>query len=877
MDTPNNDKRNIIYLAALLHDIGKFYQRGDKSYSDILNSLSDFSKQIANDICPLSDTGRFGYQHVIWTTDFFESNTGKEIFGKIKELNQNLYRVSPAGAEFNVINLASNHHKPQSPEQAIISMADCWSAGIDRSDPETFEKEKVAEEKIKWGKSRYKKIPLYSVFNNINNLNLNSGFKLNAIDINKSIFPIKILSEENGNSENQYANLWKHFIDEFKKLPTDSIVAFTETLIFLLKKYTWCIPSNTMDMANVSLFDHLKTTAAFADCLYAYYVKNESDFTYNNETKRISLKDGKHPLILIGGDLSGIQNFIYNISSRKAALSLKGRSFYLQLLIDSIIQKIISNNAVRATIGHVLYASGGKFYMLLPNLPEVIEALKGIQNEIEIELWEKHQGQLSYNMDWIQFAFNSNEKKFSISESERKILMGELWSRLADKLSKKKSKKFQTLICNDNSFNNIFNIKEVDEKFKVCAVTGQELNENTWTKIDDHENDNDATWVSKEVRKHVDMGRALKTADYCITFKGEEENSKYLSNRLKHNSVIVNVANYLFDKIELTDNEADFRSISSADTSRVKTINNTNFLNGQIKGQQVSYGFMFYGGNKQAEINGEIKDFQQLTRFIPDYKNSETYLAVLRIDVDNLGEIFISGLPESQRSFAYYSNLSFMLDLFFSGYLNTLRNDKKYNEWVNILYSGGDDVFAIGRWDKIIEFAADIRIKFQEFVGREDITLSAGISIIDNKFPIAKAAFMAGEAELRSKQNNINGKKNALTFFGETISWVQEYEEVFTKKNKFVRLIIEQNMSKSILHKLMLYRQKKKEVEENISKDLSYLWNAAYYLKRFKERHKENKDALTFIDEIIKNDTFQNRKLDLLALAARWAEVEIKE
>lgn len=33
----------------------------------------------------------------------------------------------------------------------------------------------------------------------------------------------------------------------------------------------------------------------------------------------------KNPLLFVGGDLSGIQKFLYNITSRKAAVSLKGR------------------------------------------------------------------------------------------------------------------------------------------------------------------------------------------------------------------------------------------------------------------------------------------------------------------------------------------------------------------------------------------------------------------------------------------------------------------------------------------------------------------------------------------------------------------------
>lgn len=47
-------------------------------------------------------------------------------------------------------------------------------------------------------------------------------------------------------------------------------------------------------------------------------------------------------LLFVGGDLSGIQKFIYNISSKKAAVSLKGRSAYLVEYTDTICQNLLN-------------------------------------------------------------------------------------------------------------------------------------------------------------------------------------------------------------------------------------------------------------------------------------------------------------------------------------------------------------------------------------------------------------------------------------------------------------------------------------------------------------------------------------------------------
>jgi CRISPR-associated protein Csm1 len=851
--------REKIYLAALLHDIGKFYQRADLMFTDKYNQLSDYSKNMADDICPMNDFGKFGYQHVIWTNEFFEKVQNK--IKSIPELKGNIFVQSCLD---NLSNFACNHHKPQTLLQSIVTLADWWSAGVDRRKP--IEEDSLEKEKsIKWGKERYKKIPLYSIFNTINEGKENMAFPLSPLSINTESFPRKIEAVNDGISHMEYKKLWISFIKEFDELPSDTLTVFTESLIYLLKKYTWCIPSNTMDMANVSLFHHLKTTAAFADCFYQYYMENESAFKWNNTNKRLSLKDNVFPVLLVGCDVSGIQKFIYNISSKKAASSLKGRSFYLQLLIDSIIQKFQLHVDIKATLAHVIYSSGGKFYMLLPNTKIVKNALDKINKEVERELWYKFNGSLFVNFSHIPFAFNNNEKTIDIEiENGKDKNLGNLWKELNDRLVIKKNQKMKSILLED--FDLLFNPKNVANDGNICEITGEDLNKDNLSKIDD-------LLLSKSSKKMIELGKALKDVDYIITFKGDNENSKYLSNRLKHSETVIGIANYLFDKIELTDDEADFRKITSADVCRVKTINNTNFLAATLKGKQVSYGFQFYGGNVQAKSNVHNKTFEELTEMKEGNVNSETYLGILRMDIDGLGAIFIEGIPDADKSFSAYATLSSHLDWFFSGYINEIR--KKFPKNVNIIYSGGDDIFAVGRWDCLIEFAEEVREKFRQFVGRNDISISGGIAIVNNKYPIAKAAEMAGHAEQKAKA--IDGK-NAFHFLGKTISWDKEFSDVKAKKDELIHLIKNHEMSKGILHRIMLFESIHENNESNKDKegfvpDLSYYWNAAYYLKRYME----NKDQVVkdFCKEL-QNEMFGSGKIVLISLAARWAELQLK-
>lgn len=863
--------REHIYLAALLHDIGKFYQRADKPFAEKSNDLSKHVRKIADYICPLNKEGRFGYQHTVWTLQFLV-----EIESKLKQIPDFIKNPFESNEDCDsIFQLASYHHKPSTELQALISLADWWSAGIDRR--EKLEEEEVSnDETIQWGKQRYKRIPLYSVFNEINEGKGKSAFGLKPLSIEQEgFFPSDIKTIEDGISEEKYAKQWKAFTEELQKLPADTFNGFAESLLSLLKKYTWCIPSNTTDMSNVSLFDHLKTTAAFADCLYMYKKEHADDFVYQNQ--RLTLKDNVKPVILLGGDLSGIQKFIYNIASRKAAVSLKGRSFYLQLLIDSIIQRIIQHEDINASLAHVVYSSGGKFYMLLPNTEKVKTAIDELKKDIEQQLWEQHHGQLIVNIDYVPFAYDVKGKGINF-DGQTNQEIGRLWKALADKLTNQKNKKFKHQLL--ENYDEFFKVQEVGGKTKVCAVTGIESND--CELIDSKAKEK--TYVLPIVNDQKKLGITLKDADYIVTYRSDELN-KYMQNRSKIDVHNVNIHNYLFNKKELTIDDADFRKITSADTCRVKRINNTDFLAAQLKGNGCSYGFQFYGGNKQAQIYDD-KDNENRNKTFEELADG-SYLGILRMDVDNLGSIFIKGLPDKDKSFSAYSTLSFMLDYFFSGYLNTIRekykNDKnieKYKDDVNILYSGGDDIFAVGRWDKLIEFAADIRKAFASFVGRDDISISGGIAIVGENYPIAKAAELAGEAEEKAKSDN-NAAKNAFNLFGETISWKNEYEEVSKYKGELVKLINKQGLSKGILHKIKTYAMIVKDnaikKDEGQKEDMSYIWHTAYYLTRYMERHKSNKSIVDFCKDLRDNKLLTSRNYELMAVAARWAELELKD
>lgn len=761
--------REEVYLAALLHDIGKFWQRADENW-DKTEEFSDEVRNLIEKICPKDINNKFGYLHVLWTAQFFEEYFDKNLLGENRfERNLN-----------SLFSLATYHHYPATELQAIISLADSWSAMADR-----FEKIENDKETSLWQNMNYKNTPLVYPFYLVSNTNLNDErkyefvFDLMPMDSN-GLFPVGI-NEWN----NDYTGLWKKFFKEVKKITDtyndkESLRSLSETMFFLLKKYTWCIPSATNEAVPVTpLFDHLKTTAAFADCLYEYYLNYPEAFEFidTQKGKKIKISENSFPVLFVGGDISGIQTYIYDIQRNKAAKSLKGRSFFVQMLVDSIIQKIINHNDIKAHAANVLYSAGGKFYLFLPNTQKVVNALNEIHKEIEYYLWNEHKGKISYLQQSIEFKINLKNSKteaFEISDGQ-KISIAQLWKTLADKLEENKYKKFVSIINENGEFFEPFGAGGNTE---VCSVTGEEITERE-NEIKYLDKENKEVPVLKVIYDQVQLGSVLKDADFLINYFNESENN-YLSKGAKINiKVTKNVNNYLFDQQELIKDDADFRTITSADDTLIYRFNDTNFIVA-LKGKRASYGFRFYAGNIQAKTVNNNKDsrdrtFAELTYydFVRNFPvevdtdeeldpSKHTYLAILRMDVDGLGNLFVKRLSNENSTFAIYSSISFMLDWFFSGYLNEIRKKDNYRDNVNIIYAGGDDLFVVGRWDRVICFAYEVREKFNEFVKREDITISGGITIVSPKFPISKAATLAGEAEDKAKnefkEENIKNK-----------------------------------------------------------------------------------------------------------------------
>lgn len=224
-------------------------------------------------------------------------------------------------------------------------------------------------------------------------------------------------------------------------------------------------------------------------------------------------------------------------------------------------------------------------------------------------------------------------------------------------------------------------------------------------------------------------------------------------------------------------------------------------------------------------------------------------IAVLRMDVDNLGQAFVKGFeqnsPDAETRYRYVTlsrtaAFSRQLSMFFKYYINKILEENKEGRRyrVSIVYSGGDDVFLLGAWEDVIQSAIRISDAFKKY-SMNRLTVSAGIGIFGEKYPIFKSAKETEELEAKSK--SVPGKNSVTLFTVEedhTYNWDKFKDKVMDEKLKLLKGYLdtqESELGNSFLYRILnLLRNSKEKV--NIAR-------YAYLLVRMEPKKKEHRQS----------------------------------
>ncbi|MBN2532131.1 MAG: type III-A CRISPR-associated protein Cas10/Csm1 [Spirochaetales bacterium] len=566
-----------------------------------------------------------------------------------------------------------------------------------------------------------------------------------------------------------YRKLWDLFIKELEFLPGD-VPLFTQGLFYLLEKYTWCIPAYTHDSCrDISLFDHSVFTCALAICLQLFDEKGEQK---------------EEPFLFFAADISGIQNYIFRNAKETGkgrAKITRARSFYVSAVSYACILALCEELALPPYVK--IIDAGGKFILVLPNLEEITSALSGITEKIDRWFFKEFHGSFTILHDYSVTVSPEDLKAENFP-----LLM----NRINFRLAKAKSTRFKTILETGDC---VIDIKLTDTA--VCKSCGTR---NSLRTIDE------TNEVCDDCYRLFKTGGDLTKKRYvAFTKKGELD---FFGGLLS---------------LELDDNPDRFENPYA-----VFALGSGNHYPPWILNNYVPV---------KPDTN-ETLEFGEIAEQALKNGTGSPFLAFVKMDVDSLGALFVHGFRHKDEhgnfislfSLSRYIGMSRMLNLFFNVYIKDLLKEK-YSCFYTVL-SGGDDLFIIMPWNRVIDFVEDVRERFRLFVcNNPDIHFSTGVEIAKESFPIHKAAARAEENIREAK----DAGRNRIHYF-HTVTY-EKLREIHDITRWFIDKLRnnETTIKRGFVYRLLRYTREAidfKKDEKNNVKKIMYVPQFYYDLSR---------------------------------------------
>lgn len=443
--------------------------------------------------------------------------------------------------------------------------------------------------------------------------------------------------------------------------------------------------SATTENNVISLYDHLKMTSAIALALYNAGCRPKKLREADNCMK-------EENLLLIEGDFSGIQAYIYNVSGKGTLKYLRARSSYLELISWDVVLRIIEE--LDLTLANVVFNAGGHFMIIAQNTGEARNKLENIRKELSEWLWNNLDGEVYLGLEWMKVKGEDMVKDFR-----------EVREKLGKLVARRKLRRFEFV-------DNIFSFERYSERLIECSVCGREIREEEGIELEGI----GKVCKTCEALFHLG-GNLLKVKGFALFEKGYEgELSGPFSKFVPITGIIPKGAKYYLLK-------------------------NTFEPSAEVEGTFVPY---FVSDYYQEGEGNQVVTFEELA----EASKGAKLVGVIKGDVDHLGLFF-----SNRETISEYATASRFMDYFFKFYLKQIIRGyyedvigyvPSLGEWrerpnVVVVYAGGDDFFIVGAWNEIFELAFRVRNAFSSYTGN-NLTISMALGYFHPKTPIYRVA-----------------------------------------------------------------------------------------------------------------------------------------
>ena len=503
-----------------------------------------------------------------------------------------------------------------------------------------------------------------------------------------------------------------------------------DSLLGLLDPICSALPASTAreEDRDISLFDHLKLTAALAACV-SEYLQEAGTFHALDAPEAFRREQ---VFLLYTADFSRIQKFIYTVHTAGALRSLRSRSFFLELLMEHYMDELLDGCGL--TRANIIYSGGGHCYLLLPNTPAAAQTISGWNRAFNSWLNRQFGIQLFLAHGWAPCSAN-DLCNLPAEESPYKALFRKV-NAIAEQ---HKQHPYDAAAL--RALNHMQSAADNTRECRVCGNSAQVNAEGL------------CPWCSRFVNLSAHI----------------QEKSCYLVSRSSRSGSFA---------LPGIDGEDRYLSFCSPDEAACCKDTLRSYTKNQIR-RTLSPSINLFVGDYAA--SNSIED-------LADQSEGIRRIAICRMDVDNLGQAFIAGFERTEQTDPVqrmkYVNLfraaafSRQMSLFFKYHINGLLEGL----CVSIVYAGGDDVFLVGAWNDTLEAALRIQKHLRSYTCGA-LTISAGIGIFRDSYPIRAAAEQT--AALEDEAKNLPGK-NGVTLFeavpDHTYSWDVLQDKVLGEK-----------------------------------------------------------------------------------------------
>lgn len=525
-----------------------------------------------------------------------------------------------------------------------------------------------------------------------------------------------------------------------------------------------------------------------------------------------------YPFLLLG-DLSGIQEFIFNVKSEGAAKTLKGRSFYVQALsdlcLDLIEERLGGDNCL------LFYNGGGNFYVFCKSLDDA--QLKELRRLVQQELADS-EIYLSLSVTSVQTdSFSS------------------IWDAVHRQAGRDKLRKF-------GQAPGAFEPSERPEGTQDWKRFVKNLTRAKGFSITDH--------PAKPGIHPKNFGRFGFTLELKDSVPAENKPDRDFVDSIRNKLPIwtgpllaahpqyvarLNARNLAADPPQDPTEDGDILEFETL---------------GYFAGLRT-------GTDKIGVLKMDVDNLGALFRQTDDPAKTK------RIS-DALKEFF------DQELYRLWTESFEFLDR--EGTPGTAR----FNENIYVVFAGGDDCLMIGGWDAIFAFAGKVRSAFDTFLTSQDLglnplpTLSASITILDSKFPVVRMGELAENALHEAK--TAHELKNRISVFGRVLTW-SEFERARNLAEELDRLIKQHDEPRGILHRVQashvgFERLQQRALEEGLVFNPS-IWRLFYFIRNSKNLERlqgvMQQYERALLDAILAK--IYTNAAALFPVAARWAEL----